>query len=150
MRARASTRLLAFLMVSGPMAGALASSDYSPPTIDAFLHGIRTYPYVASDTRRARIKAGVPRLTQCMPAAEVRKHLGEPDFGYVAYRAGTAGKVPSKRIWNYVLEKRAATETEPGSRVVVWLENDGRLRAVTVHGAPDIESFISRNGPGCQ
>jgi hypothetical protein len=43
----------------------------------------------------------------------------------------------------------AATETAPGSRVVVWFDKAGKLQAVTVHGAPGIESSISRRSQEC-
>ena len=59
------------------------------------------------------------------------------------------GKVPQMRIWHYVLEKKAATEEVPGSRVVVWFDNSGKLNAVTVHGAPDIEATVSRRAGRC-
>jgi hypothetical protein len=38
---------------------------------------------------------------------------------------------------------------DPSARVVVWFESDGRLQAITVHGAPDIESNISRRPQAC-
>lgn len=148
MQARVAARVV-LLAVTGMMAGAMAADSYSPPTSDAFLKGIRSYPFAAAAARREMLRTGVPKLTRCMFSAEVRRLIGNPDFGYVAYKSGTNGTVPAKKIWNYVLEKKAATEVEPGSRVVVWFDVDGKLQAVTVHGAPDIESMMSRRNQEC-
>jgi hypothetical protein len=84
-----------------------------------------------------------------MPSTEVRKLIGDPDFGYVGYKSGTNGRVPAKLIWNYILEKKALAETEPGSRVVVWFDTNEKIEAVTVHGAADIEATVSRVGQAC-
>jgi len=148
MQARVAARLVLW-SVAGLWAAAMAAESWTPPTSDAFLEGIRSYPYAVTAARREQIRAGVPALKRCMPSTEVRKLLGDPDFGYVAYQAGTDGKVPQMRIWHYVLEKKAATEEVPGSRVVVWFDNSGKLNAVTVHGAPDIEATVSRRAGRC-
>ena len=79
-----------------------------------------------------------------MPAAEVRKLIGDPDFGYATYKGGDTAM-----NWNYVLEKKALKEVEPGSRVVTWFDANGKLQGVTVHGAPDIEHNISRRVQTC-
>ena len=149
MRARIATGVILFLGAAGMVAGARAAEGYTPPGKDAFLKSIHDYPFVADAGRRARVRAAVPQLARCMPSTQVRKLLGDPDFGYVAYQAGTDGKVPQMRIWHYVLEKKAATEEVPGSRVVVWFDNSGKLNAVTVHGAPDIEATVSRRAGRC-
>ena len=62
---------------------------------------------------------------------------------------GSQGKVPSKLIWHYILEKKTATEIEPASSVVVWFDSNGKLETVAVHGAADIEANVSRAGPKC-
>ena len=138
-------RVAAHLMLSLSAFGALAADAYSPPTPDAFVAAIRNYPFVANPARRAKLRAGVPQLTRCMSPAEVRRLIGDPDFGYVAFKAG----VPSKKLWSYVLEKKTLAEVEASSRVVAWFGNDGKLQAITVHGAPDIESNISRRATAC-
>ena len=148
MQARGAIRLVLLLSI-GMMCGLVAAEDYLPPTADAFLRRIPSYPYVAAAARRDKIRAGVAQLDRCMASAEVRRLLGDPDFAYVAYREGSSGTVPGKKIWNYVLEKHAATETVPGSRVVVWFDTAGKLQAVTVHGAPGIESSVSRRTQQC-
>ena len=149
MRARVATGLILLLAVAGMMADVQAADIYGPPSIDAFLESIRTYPFVAGAARREKVRGGVPQLTRCMPSTEVRKLIGDPDFGYVGYKSGTNGRVPAKLIWNYVLEKKALTETEPGSRVVVWFDTNAKIEAVTVHGAPDIEAMVSRRPQNC-
>jgi len=148
MRARVATGLVLLLAVVR-MSGAQAADVYAPPSIDAFLKSIRAYPFTAAAPRREKIRVGVPQLTRCMPQTEVRKLIGDPDFGYIGYKAGTNGQVPAKLIWNYVLEKKALTETEPGSRVVVWFDTNAKIEAVTVHGAPDIEAMVSRRPQTC-
>jgi hypothetical protein len=145
MRARFATLLLATTWMC---AGAHADS-FTPPTTDAFLNGIRSYPFAANAARRTKIRLGVPQLTRCMTSAEVRKLIADPDYGYVAYKSGTHGKVPAMLIWHYVLEKKAATEAEPSSRVVLWFDTNAKLQTVAVHGAPDIEATVSRVGPKC-
>jgi hypothetical protein len=149
MRVRIAARVVLALSIAGMVAGSYGADEYVPPTSEAFVRGIRAYPFVAPVARRDKIRAGVTQLARCMPAPQVRKLLGDPDFGYIAYREGTDGKIPAMRIWNYILEKQAATEATPGTRVVVWLGNDGKLRAVTVHGARDIESNVSRVSREC-
>jgi hypothetical protein len=133
----------------GLAAVAAAADAYTPPTSDAFVRGIRGYPYAAATPRRDKIRAGVPLLKRCMSSAEVRDLIGNPDFGYIGYQNGPGGRVPEKRLWAYILVKLAATETEPGSRVVIWFDNDLKLQGVTVHGAPDIESNVSRRPQPC-
>ena len=145
MRARFVTGLALLLAV----AGAQAADTYTPPTSDAFLKSIRAYPFVVAPARREKIRAGVPKLLRCMPSTEVRKLIGDPDFGYIGYKSGPGGRVPARFIWNYVLEKKARVETEPGSRVVVWYDTNWNIEAVTVHGAPDIEANVSRRPQVC-
>jgi len=149
MQARVVARVALLLSAAGMVAGALASDAYTPPTSDAFLESIRNYPFVAAAARREKIRTGVPQLTRCMPSPEVRNLIGNPDFGYVAFKSGTNGNVPSKRIWTYVLEKQARAETAPSTQVVVWFDGNGKLQTVTVHGAPDIEASISRRNEEC-
>ena len=149
MRARVATGLILLLAVAGMMADVQGAGTYVPPSIDAFLKGIRAYPFVAGAARREKLRVGVPQVTRCMPSSEVRKLIGDPDFGYVGYKSGTNGRVPAKLIWNYVLEKKTLTETEPESRVVVWFDTDAKIEAVTVHGAPDIETMVSRRPQTC-
>ena len=140
-----STALLSSLIV----AGAFASDAWTPPTSDAFVKSIRSYPFVAAASRREKIRTGVPQLTRCMPSDGVRRLIGDPDFGYVAYKSGASGNVPSKRIWTYVLEKQARVETVPSTQVVVWFDGNGKLQTVAVHGASDIEASISRRNQPC-
>ena len=149
MRAHVATGLILLLATAGRIACAAAAQNYTPPTTEAFLKSVRSYPFVADTARRERIHDGVPKLGRCMTSVDVRKLIGDPDFGFVAYKAGTEGKVPAMVIWNYILEKKAATETEPGSRVVVWFDMQAKLQAVTVHGAPDLEATVSRTSRSC-
>jgi hypothetical protein len=149
MQARVVARVVLLMSAAGMMSGVMASDAYAPPTSDAFLKGIRSYPFVAVAARREKIRTGVPQLTRCMPSTGVRSLIGDPDFGYVAYKSGTNGNVPSKRIWNYVLEKQARFETVPSTQVVVRFDGNGKLQTVTVHGAPDIEASISRRKEEC-
>jgi hypothetical protein len=143
------TRIAGLLLMLATVVGTHAADSYTPPTKDAFLASVHAYPLLAVGARRDRIRAGVPRLARCMPSTEVRKLLGDPDFGYVGYKSGPDGRVPSKLIWNYVLEKKARSESDPGSRVVVWFDPNHKIEGVTVHGAPDIESSVSRRPQAC-
>jgi hypothetical protein len=145
MSTRIASRLLLSLSAFGLMSGVVAAEDYRPPTTDEFLKGIKGYPLVASAERRERLRTGVPKLARCAPSAEVRRLLGNPDYGYAAYKAGAVSRI----MWTYVLEKKALKEVEPTARVVVWFESDGKLQAITVQGAPEIESNISRRQQTC-
>jgi len=149
MQARVVARVVLWLSAAGMVGGVMASDAYAPPTSDAFLNSIRSYPFAAAAARREKIRTGVPQLARCMPSAGVRRLIGDPDFGYVAYKSGSNGNVPLKRIWNYVLEKQARVETVPSTQVVVWFDGNGKLQMVTVHGAPDIEASISRRSEEC-
>src|SRR5262249_4393360 len=142
-------RLVLSLSLAGLTAGVLAAESWSPPTTEAFLNSIHAYPYVAAAGRREKIRTGVPELKRCMSAAAVRRLIGDPDFGYVAFRAGSGGQVPTSHHWNYVLEKKAATEIDPSSQVVIWFDGGGKLQTVAVHGAPDIQASISRRNDAC-
>ena len=148
MRARGAALTL-LLSVAGMTAGTLAAGPYEPPSTDAFLQSIRAYPFTAGAARREKIRVGVPQITRCMASTEVRKLIGDPDFGYIGYKTGANGRVPAKLVWNYVLEKKAREETEPGSRVVVWLDTNSKVEGLTVHGAPDIEAAVSRRAQTC-
>lgn len=149
MRARVATGLVSLLAAAGMAASVCAADAYVPPTSDAFLRSIKAYPFVASAARRDKVKKGVPLLTRCMPAAEVRKLIGDPDFGYVGYKSGPNGRVPAKLVWTYVLEKKARLENDPASRVVVFFDPGSNIEGVTVHGAPDIEANVSRRPQAC-
>jgi hypothetical protein len=149
MRARVATGLVLLLAVVGMTAGVQAADIYVPPSSGAFLKSVRAYPFAAGTARREKIRMGVPQLTRCMPSTEVRKLIGDPDFGYVGYKSGTNGRVPAKLIWNYILEKKALAETEPGSRVVVWFDTNEKVEGVTAYGAPDMEPLVSRRGAPC-
>jgi hypothetical protein len=149
MGARVTAGLLLVPMVVGTLSGAAAAESFTPPTADAFVNSIRAYPFVAPAARREQLRVGVPLLTRCMPSSEVRRRLGDPDFGYTGYKSGSGGRVPAKYIWHYIIEKKARAETEPGSRVVVWFDTNMNIEAVTVHGAPDIEPNVSRRPQVC-
>jgi hypothetical protein len=149
MRTRVATGLILLLAAAGMMAGARAADGYTPPTTEAFVKGVRSYPFVASAARREKLRVGVPQLAKCMPSTEVRSLIGDPDFGYVGYKSGPNGRVPAKVLWTYVLEKKAALETEAASRVVIWFDTGSRLQGVTVHGAPDVEAMVSRREQTC-
>ena len=149
MRTRVATGLALLLAAAGMMAGAQAADGYTPPTTEDFVKGIRSYPFVAGAARREKLRVGVPKLTKCMPSTEVRKLIGDPDFGYVGYKSGPNGRVPVKVLWTYVLEKKALLETEPASRVVIWFDTDAKIQGVTVSGAPDIEAMVSRRAQDC-
>jgi len=148
MQARVAARLV-LCSVAGLVASVMAAESWTPPTSDAFVKSIRSFPYAVPTARREQIRNGVPSLKKCMPSADVRKLLGDPSFGYVAYKAGTNGQVPSKRIWTWVLEKKGPTESELSSQVVVWFDNGEKLQMVTVQGANDIEASISRRNEAC-
>ena len=149
MRARVATGLILLLAVVGMTAAVQAADIYVPPSSDAFLKSVRAYPFAAGAARREKIRVGAPRLKRCMSSTEVRKLIGDPDFGYVGYKSGANGRVPAKLVWNYILEKKALAETEPGSRVVVWFDTKQKVEGVTVYGAPDIEAMVSRRGETC-
>ena len=149
MRARVATGLILLLAVVGMAAAVQAADIYVPPSSDAFLKSVRAYPFAAGAARREKIRVGAPRLKRCMSSTEVRKLIGDPDFGYVGYKSGTNGRVPAKLVWNYILEKKALAETEPGSRVVVWFDTKEKVEGVAVYGAPDIEAMVSRRGETC-
>jgi hypothetical protein len=148
MRARFVTGLV-LLLAAAMTVGVQAADSYTPPTTDAFVKGIRGYPFVANAARREKLRAGVPKLKKCMPSTEVRGLIGDPDFGHVGYKSGPAGRIPAKILWTYVLEKKAALETEAASRVVIWFDTDSKLQGVTVHGAPDVEAMVSRREQVC-
>jgi hypothetical protein len=149
MRTRVATGVVLLLAAAGMRVGAQAADSYTPPTTEAFVKGIRAYPFVANAARREKLRVGVPKLAKCMPSTEVRKLIGDPDFGYVGYKSGPNGRVPVKELWTYVLEKKAALETEAASRVVIWFDTDEKIQGVTVHGAPDIEAMVSRRAQAC-
>ena len=149
MRARVATGLILLLAVVGMAAAVQAADIYVPPSSDAFLKSVRAYPFAAGAARREKIRVGAPRLKRCMSSSEVRKLIGDPDFGYVGYKSGANGRVPAKLVWNYILEKKALAETEPGSRVVVWFDTKQKVEGVAVYGAPDIEAMVSRRGETC-
>jgi len=149
MRARVATGLILLLAVVGMAAAVQAADIYVPPSSDAFLKSVRAYPFAAGAARREKIRVGAPRLKRCMSSSEVRKLIGDPDFGYVGYKSGANGRVPAKLVWNYILEKKALAETEPGARVVVWFDPKEKVEGVTVYGAPDIEAMVSRRGETC-
>jgi hypothetical protein len=145
MKARIASCLVLLLSAFGTSAGLHAVEEYVPRTPDAFVDGIKKYPFIAAAARREKIKVGVPQMTRCMPASEVRKLIGDPDFGIVAYKGG----VPSKHLWHYILEKPAKVETVPSTSVVVWFDGNLKVQTVAVHGAPDIEASISRRNQEC-
>jgi outer membrane protein assembly factor BamE (lipoprotein component of BamABCDE complex) len=146
MKSRVTARLALLSSFALLVAGAFAADSYTAPPIDAFKKSVRKYPFVAAAPRREKIRAGVPTLKRCMTSAEVRKIIGDPDFGYDTYRSGG---VLSKRIWHYILEKKEALETEPSSSVVAWFDGGEKLQTVAVHGAADIEASISRRNDPC-
>ena len=142
MKARVAARVFLWSVIGA--AAAFAAGSYTPPTPDGFLETIRSYPFTASPQRRDKLRTGVPQLARCMPAEEVRKLIGDPDFGYPTGKGG-----PGAVNWTYVLEKKARKEVEPSSRVVVWLDPAGKIQGVTVYGAPDIEATVSRRPQAC-
>lgn len=142
MKARVAARVVLWSVVAAT--AALAAASYTPPTPDGFLKSVKSYPFAASPQRRDQLKTGVPQLTRCMPSEQVRKLIGDPDFGYPTGKGG-----PGAMNWTYVLEKKALKEVEPSSRVVVWLDPAGKIQGVTVHGAPDIEATVSRRPQPC-
>ncbi|HEX6397716.1 MAG TPA: hypothetical protein VFZ95_09845, partial [Steroidobacteraceae bacterium] len=74
------------LLVTAGTTAVHSAEGYTAPTTEAFLEGVGGYPFVAGAARREKIRAGVPKLKRCMASPEVRKLIGDPDFGYVAYK----------------------------------------------------------------
>ena len=147
MQARVAARVILLSLTT--LACAWAAAGYTPPTSHEFVMSIRSYPFVASAARREKIRAGVAQLTRCAPEKAVLGLIGNPDFGYVSYQAGTNGTVPASRVWHYILEKKAPTEVEPSASVVIWFDKGGKLKTIAVHGARDIESTVSRRTQEC-
>ena len=82
-RVRIAARVLLFSWAT-MVAGAFAADPYSPPTPDAFVRGIRSYPFIAPTARREKIRTGVPQLARCMTSAQVRKLLARHVAGEIA------------------------------------------------------------------
>ena len=80
MQARVVARVVLLLAAAGMVTGVPASDAYAPPTSDAFLKSIRSYPFVDVAARREKIRTGVPQLTRCMPSTGVRRLIGDPDL----------------------------------------------------------------------
>ncbi len=148
MKARVATRLTLWLS-AGVIAGALAADPYTPPTPDAFLRGIKSYPYAAPAARRDRIRAGVRSSPDACPGRKSASSWATLTSASSRTAAAPATRSPPGELFTYILEKPAATEAVQGSRVVLWLGNDFKLQAITIHGAPGLETNISRRNQAC-
>ena len=148
MRARVATGLILLLAVAGMTAGVQATDIYVPPSTRFPEERPRL-----SVCRRRRATRDDPRRRASADSLHALDRspqlIGDPDFGYVAYKTGANGRVPAKRIWNYILVKKALAETAPRSRVVVWFDANEKVEGVTAYGAPDIEPLVSRRGEPC-
>jgi len=129
------TTILTVLVLAAAVAGAGAGAAYAPPTYEEFRR-TAAFPFIAGKDRVAKIRAGFPQLRRCMSTDEVRRLMGEPDHGDIAYRGSS--KVPEVITWKYVLEMRAAEDFKTSSVAAVWLHLDGRVRAASVHGIPGL------------
>jgi len=143
---RTRALVLAILLSSAAWAGEPAK--YTPPTHEAF-NRTATYPYVASEERAAKIRAGTPALRRCMPETEIRELLGAPDFGHVSSLDTETGPVPYVQVWHYLLALTDSGFKHEGARVVVWLHLDGKLRAVSVYNMAGLSDIPGLHNEKC-
>jgi len=128
--------ILAALVLASAAAG--ADVTHIPPTYADFSR-TAAFPFVAGKDRVEKIRTGFPQLRRCMSQDDVRRLMGDPDHGEIAYRGST--KVPEVISWKYVVEMRARDDFKTSVVASVWMHLDGRVRAASVHGIPDLVSL---------
>lgn len=65
-----------------------------------------------------------------MTASQVLQLMGEPDYSAKGFRKGSAEFAYD--VWQYVLELPADAWQDDGSRVLVWFDFTGRVRAMSL------------------
>jgi len=116
------------------------------PSEREFFRKLETQPaYVADPARADAILSGVRQINICSRAKDVRRLMGEPDYGSVAY--DTNGNHDAV-IWSYVLDAEPAGG---GPMHAVAITVNASRYVICIVTLTDSEFFFSLvdDGPGC-
>ena len=108
-----------------------------------FRRGLADASYVANAQRSDAIMAGARQIGVCSRRSDVRRLMGEPDFGVLTYDSNgnhTAAQ------WTYLI-----SEVPTAMKAVhVSLNKAGDVFSVFPVGLPDIPFSTVDDGPGCR
>ena len=116
------------------------------PTEREFRRKLEAQPtYVADPARAEAILDGAEQLEICSRTADVRRLMGEPDFGVVT--SDSNGNHTAAQ-WTYVLEEKPA---RGGPRYAVTVEvNAARdVISISTFTATEVTAKLVIDGPGC-
>lgn len=118
----------------------------SYPNSQAFLSGIKSYPYAASAERRVRIIEGAKVLHRCTTKDEVSRLLGAPDYSEISYGPKGAGARRLESSWTFYISKQSDIVNLKDPRIEIffdstdqahWLVPTG-IEGASEIGAPDV------------
>jgi hypothetical protein len=112
-----------------------------------FLEGLRSRPYVADPARAEAIVSGARQLHICSRKSDVRRLMGEPDFGKRTYDSNGNRKAAE---WTFVLresDKKAGTFEQA---VDVDVNSAGWVIAISPLGIEGVAFSVVNDGPGCR
>lgn len=118
----------------------------SYPSYQAFVSGIKSYPYIASAERRARINEGAKLLRRCMTKDEVSGLLGAPDHSEIDF----GPKGPNERWlgsnWVFYISMQSDMVSLKDPRIEIFFDTTDRahwlvptgIEGASEIGAPDV------------
>ena len=116
------------------------------PSEREFRRKLKTQPsYVADPARAEAILSGVRQIEICSRTSDVRRLMGEPDFGVVTYDSN--GNHNAAR-WTYVLEEKPA-RGGPRHAVDVTVNAARDVISISIFTASEVTSTLVNDGPGC-
>jgi hypothetical protein len=116
------------------------------PSEKEFRRGVAATPYVAATARAETILSGVRQIGICSRTSDVRRLLGEPDFGVVTYDSnGNHNAVK----WTYLLREMPGPG---GHRQAVDVTMNAARYVISIYnaGESDIRFTGVNDGPGCE
>ena len=108
-----------------------------------FRKALPSQPYIADTARSETILSGAKQIRICSRRADVRRLMGEPDFGVLTH--DSSGNHTAAR-WTYLISE----EPRAKRAVEVSLNKAGDVFSIIPLGLPDIHFSTVNDGPGCE
>jgi hypothetical protein len=102
-------------------------------------------PYIADPARAEAILSGARNIKICSRASDVRRLMGEPDFGAVTYDSNGNHNAA---LWTYLIDEMPASG---GPRHAVEVTVNAARDVIDISVFTGSEAYISlvTDGPGC-
>jgi hypothetical protein len=132
-----------------PALAADSTARFGAHTRDEFRADLAVHPYEPAGARTSKIIAGAQKLARCMTYADVRRLMGEPNFGNSTHRSGEASDKSAGVAWTYILSPVRKTVDPYDKMITIWLDEHGRVTSVHPLGVDAVLPLRAHNKQEC-